>query len=312
MRDPYETLGVKPSATAAEIKAAYRKLAKTLHPDINPGNKKAETQFKDITAAYDLLSDPAKRARFDRQEIDAQGQETGRANMRGQSARQAGYEDFNAEDIFADLFGQARARNNAHFSRGYTGGFSGFEENEKRAGGKGSDITYTISIPFLEACLGSKRRITLTSGKTVDITIPPGTEDQQKLRLKGHGMASPMGVAGDALLLVQVEPHAFFTRQGPHIHLECPISLPEAVLGGSIKVPTLSGQVSLKVPKGTHSGTQLRLKGKGVVDAKTNEYGDQFVKLKIILPNVIDEKLANFMEKWAKDHAYETRKSLNS
>ena len=311
MPSPYDTLGVKRGATAEEIKAAYRSLAKKLHPDLNPGNKRIEQQFKDITAAYDLLSDADKRARYDRGEIDAQGNETGgfrySSGRTGKSGRGESFREFTADDIFADLFGQARAAKGR--SEGNFGGFGGFGNFSDQAG-RGSDVTYTITVPFAEACLGSKRRVTLASGKTMDVTIPKGTEHQQKLRLKGYGMTGFGGEpAGDAIIQVEVEPHPFFTRLGNDIHLELPVTLGEAVLGGTVKVPTLDGAVELKIPKAANTGTQLRLKGKGVADAQ-GQPGDQYVKLKIVLPDASDEKLSSFVEKWAKEFPYNPRKKL--
>lgn len=307
MRDPYDTLGVPRSASADEIKSAYRKLAKKLHPDVNPGKKDVEQKFKDVTAAYDLLSDKNKRARFDRGEIDAMGNERaftdaggpfgGGGNWR-HSARGAGggdpFAQFGGGDIFAEFMSGMRGR----------AGGAGM-------GGamRGPDVTYSLSIPFTEACLGGKRRVTMTNGKTIDVTIPPGTEEGNKLRLRGQGMAGTGGGAGDAIIELHVEPHAYFTRQGSDIHLEAPVSLPEAVLGASIKVPTLEGHVALKVPKGANSGTTLRLKGKGAPNAQ-GQRGDMFVKLLVVLPDPLPADLAEFTEKWAKKNPYDPRKKL--
>jgi DnaJ-class molecular chaperone len=307
MSDPYQILGVPKNASAAEIKSAYRKLAKKFHPDVNPGRKDIEQRFKEVTAAYDLLSDPGKRSRYDRGEIDAHGQERGFAGgpfgggYRGsRPGHGAGGEDpFSAfggmENIFAEFMGMGAGRQRPHGSGG-AGATSGM---------RGSDVTYSTTISFVEACLGGKKRVTLTNDRTLDITIPPGVEDGYKLRLKGQGLAGFGGMPGDAIIELRVEPHAFFTRKDKDVHLECPISLQEAILGATITVPTLTGHVTLKVPKGSNTGTILRLKGKG---AATAAPGDMFVKLKIVLPDPVPQDLTDFIEKWAKKNSYDPRK----
>jgi len=304
MRDPYQTLGVSKSASADEIKSAYRKLAKKLHPDMNPGRKDIEQKFKDITAAYDLLSDKDKRARFDRGDIDAQGNERGFAGAGAdpfggggtwRNYTQTGGDPFEqfggADDIFAQFMGGgARGRRGPSNIRG-------------------PDVTYSLAITFVEAAQGGKRRVTLSSGKTIDVTIPPGTEEGQKLRLRGQGMAGLGGGAGDAIIEMHIEPHPHFTRKGNDIHLDVPVSLPEAVLGANVKVPTLDGHVTVRVPKGANSDTLLRLKGKGIPFGR-GEHGDMFVKLKIMLPEPVPDDLAEFTEKWAKKNPYDPRKKL--
>jgi len=309
MRDPYQVLGLGRTASAEDIKLAYRRLAKQYHPDLNPGRAEIEQRFKEISAAYALLSDTTKRARFDRGEIDANGNERVDHPFR-RSSRRAGAHPFGgeggaSEDIFADLFGNAarrRAGGAAGGAGGGTGGTGGF-------GLSGSDINYSLTVPFLEAALGSKRRINLSNGKSLDVNIPPGTEDQQKLRLKGQGMAGPLGgAAGDAIVEINVEPHALFSRKGADIHLELPVSLPEAVLGATIKVPTLDGAVALKVPPGSNSGSVLRLKGKGINNDKAKLQGDQYVTLKVVLPDPPDTDLVQFLERWSQTHTYDVRK----
>jgi DnaJ-class molecular chaperone len=305
MLDPYQTLGVSKSASADEIKSAYRKLAKKLHPDVNPGKKDIEQKFKDVTAAYDLLSDKDKRARYDRGEIDAQGNERGFAGAGADPFGGGGtwrsythsgngdpFEQFGgADDIFAQFMSGARGGRRASPNI------------------RGPDVTYSLAIPFVEASLGGKRRVTLSSGKEIDVTIPPGTLEGNKLRLRGQGMAGLGGPAGDAIIEMHVEPHPFFTRKDNDIHLEVPISLPEAVLGATIKVPTLDGHVTVKVPKGANTDTVLRLKGKGVPLSKTT-YGDMFVKLKLVLPEPMPADLAEWIETWAKKKPYDPRKKL--
>lgn len=302
MRDPYQVLGVDKSVSADELKSAYRKLAKKLHPDVNPGKKDIEQKFKEVTAAYDLLSDPAKRARFDRGEIDGQGNERGFSgahagggdpfggwrSRRGSNAGPDPFGGINPEDIFAEFMGGGRG------GRG------------SQSAARGSDVTYSLNVPFIESCLGGKRRVTLASGKTIDVTIPPGTIEGHKLRLRGQGQAGSAG-AGDAIVEIHIEPHAYFTRKDNDIYLDAPISLPEAILGASIKVPTLNSTVAVKVPQGTNSDATLRLKGKGVPTGKGDAAGDMFVKLKIMLPETISDDLTEFIEKWSKKNAYNPR-----
>jgi len=297
MRDPYEIIGVPRSATAEEIKQAYRNLAKKLHPDLNPGNKKAEQSFKELSAAYDLLSDPDKKVRFDRGEIDASGAERPRdqpfyrAYAEGdQGARYRRFEGEDnpfADDVFADLFGAA--------------GRQGIRL-------RGADVSYALEIDFLEAANGATRRLTLGDGKTLDVTIPPGTENGQILRLKGQGHARlGGGPSGDAFIEIRVRPHPLFTRVGNDIHVELPVSLPEAVLGSSVSLPTVDGKVVLKIPAGSNTGTQLRLKGKGTLNQATHQRGDHLVKLRVVLPDLVDSELKEFIERWSAAHPYDVR-----
>lgn len=307
MRDPYLTLGVPRTATSDDVKKAYRKLAKEHHPDLKPGVSGDEERFKEISAAYAILSDPDKRARYDRGEIDANGTERHdpRSGYRGPGARGraagAGPDDggfgFGPEDFFHDLFGRKRQ---AGASASGTG--AGVKA-------KGSDIAYSLTIPFLDAAQGTKRRISLSNGKSIDVAVPPGTEDQQKLRLKGQGLPGLGGAgAGDAIVEINVEPHPFFTRQDGDIHVEVPVTLYEAVLGASIRVPTVSGPVSVKVPPGSNTGSMLRLRGKGVVSQKSKQTGDQYVKLKVVLPDPPDSELVKIIEDWGKTRSYDVRK----
>lgn len=308
MKDLYQILGVKKGASAEEIKSAYRKLAKQLHPDLNPGNQEVEQRFKEVSQAYSILSDAEKRRRYDAGEIDASGQETMRRggfyrNHAGGGPGAGKYEHFDfggqeAEDIFSDLFGG--------FSR------RGGGRRGARVRQRGTDISYSLRVGFTDAALGARKRVQLSDGKTLDVNIPAGTADGQTLRLKGQGMQGfGGGEAGDALIKIEVEPHRFFTRQGNDIHLELPVTLAEAVLGASIAVPTLEGKVSMKIPPGSTSGTTLRLKGKGVPAGRPHKdggkQGDFYVKLKVALPEKPDEELRRFLEDWAPKHAYDPR-----
>jgi len=295
MRDPYEILQVARTASADEIKKAYRKLAKKLHPDLNPGNKAVEQQFKEVSAAYDLLSDPEKRRRYDRGEIDASGMERPQRSYyrnyaeAGDGAKywDFGSETFSAEDLFADLFGSRRGRGRGVRMRG-------------------ADVTYTTTVDFLDAARGARRRITLEDGKALDITIPPGTEDGQTLRLKGQGRPGVGGgEAGDAFIEIRVLPHPYFTRQGNDVHLDLPVTLPEALLGATVTVPTIEGKVSLKIPPGSNTGTTLRLRGRGI--AREGQRGDQYVKLRVMLPERPDRDLTDFIRRWAEANPYDVR-----
>ncbi|AWK85635.1 DnaJ C-terminal domain-containing protein [Azospirillum thermophilum] len=315
MRDPYSILGIGRSASTEDIKKAYRKLAKQYHPDLKPGDAANEERFKEISAAYTLLSDPEKRARYDRGEIDGSGQDRhagfgargGGGRGRAYSGAGRGGDDsfFSSDDWFSDLFGGGRRRPGGGAGAGAGGGTGGSSGPKAR----GSDIAYSVTVPFLEAATGTKRRINLSNGKSIDVTVPAGTEDQQKLRLKGQGLPGLGGMpAGDAIVEVHVEAHPFFTRQNSDIHVELPITLNEAVLGATIRVPTVSGPVALKVPPGSNTGSVLRLRGRGVMNQQTREPGDQYVKLKVVLPDPPDAELVRFMEQWAKTRSYDVRR----
>lgn len=299
MNDPYQILGVNKKASAEEIKAAYRKMAKKLHPDLNPGNREIENKFKEATAAYEFLSDTDKRRKYDLGEIDANGQPRFRQarNPYGRAGARNGdfvFEDEStnfAEDIFRDVFGFGKTRGQPNMRM------------------RGADVSYRAEIDFIEAALGGRKRLSLADGKVLEISIPAGTESGQTLRLKGQGLGGTGGGAsGDAFIEVTVKPHSYFVRDNIDIHLEVPVTLAEASQGATITVPTVQGKVSLKIPAGSSSGTQLRLRGKGV--AKGNAIGDQYVKLSIMLPPKIDPELNAAIEKSAKLYPYQVRQKF--
>ena len=303
MRDPYEILGVSKSASADDIRAAYRSLAKKLHPDLNPSDKKAEDKFKEVSAANELLSDKEKRAKFDAGVIDEAGNEKPqqRQYYRDYAGANAGanganpnYESASAfsdmdgmDDILAEMLGrQANARRNA----------------------RGQDVHYRLSVPFLDAVNGATQRLNLPDGSTIDVKIPAGINDGQSIRLKGKGGPSQgTGTTGDARVEILILPHPFFTRVGDDLLLELPISIKEAALGGPIKAPTASGTVILNIPANSNSGSQLRLKGKGVAGR-----GDLLVKLRVVLPKRADQQLNDFLKSWSPDSADDPRGGMLS
>lgn len=295
MRDPYDVLGVPRGASPEEIKRAYRRLAKKFHPDLNPGNTRIEQTFKEVAIAHDVLGDAEKRARFDRGEIDATGAEQPRRSYYKNYAQGdwgGRYRGFDGEDAFFDdeLFGDL---------------FRGKGPGTRI---RGADVSYAAEADLIEVAKGAKRRLTLSDGKTLEFSIPSGTEDGQTLRLKGQGRPGLGGApAGDAFIEIRVRPHPLFTREGNDIHIELPISLPEAVLGGTVELPTVEGKIAIKIPPGVNSGTLMRLKGKGVVNQTTQRSGDQIVTLKIVLPNAIDKELRDFIERWSLSHPYDVR-----
>jgi DnaJ-class molecular chaperone len=301
VKDPYETLGIARTASQDDIRKAYRRLAKKLHPDLHPGNKAFEEKFKELSIANSLLADEDKRKRFDAGEIDALGAEVPKQQFYKDYADQAtpghayenpsSFQDFaDSDDIFAALFKrQARQSRNV----------------------RGADLRYRLPINFLDAILGSTKRITVPDGGTLDVNIPAGIKDGQTLRLKGKGSLSPgEGQAGDALVEVSVKPHRFFSRIGDNIHLELPITLSEAVLGARIQVPTPSGSVMLTIPKGSNTGSTMRLKGKGV--PHRGGHGDEFIILKVMLPTNPNVELENFLSTWAHGPNYDPRKGMQA
>jgi DnaJ-class molecular chaperone len=307
MTDPYSVLGVPRTASDDDIRKAFRKLAKKHHPDLNPGDKAAEAKFKEVSQANDLLSDAEKRRRFDAGEIDATGQEmpprgfyrdqAGARGFGGKYERAGAHESFvDMGGVFSEMFGERHG-----FGGGVGGGFDM----------GGMPVTYSLRVPFLVGARGGKQRVTLPDGKTLDIDVPEGTTDGQTLRLKGQGMPGTQGrPAGDAYVEIHVDPHAFFQPRDNDIHVELPVTLTEAALGGKVRVPTVGGPVMLNVPAGSNTGTSLRLKGRGLLDRKSGQRGDQYVKLKIVLPDQPDDKLKAFLEGWEAGRSHDPRKEM--
>jgi DnaJ-class molecular chaperone len=304
--DLYQRLGLKRGASEAEIKKAYRSLAKQLHPDRNKDNPKTAERFAQVTAAYDLLSDKDKRARYDRGEIDEEGNPkmpfgggfggySSGAGPRPEAGPQ-GFENFNfggadagdLSDLFEGIFGAAGA------ARGRGGGpFSGFRQRAQPQ--KGADVGYRLKVSFDDAVALKPQRITLADGKTIDLKLPQGIEDGTKIRLSGKGQEGPAG-RGDAIVTIEIAPHRFFRREGNNIRVDLPVTLKEAVLGAKVKVPTPEGPVMLTIPRGTSSGKVLRLKGRGFT-AKEGKRGDQLITVEIHVP-VSDPALQQFAEGW--------------
>lgn len=298
--DPYAVLGVKRDASAEEIKRAFKKLARKLHPDLNPGDRAAEERFKSVAAAHDLLGDPEKRARFDRGEIDASGQERAQPRYWRDHAGSAGdrhasgtgFGEFvDADDLLAEMFGRATRRGSGEAFRM-----------------RGTDQRARLHLDFLDAINGGSQRLTLPDGGTVDVRIPAGVHDGQVLRLRGRGEPGiGGGEAGDLLVEIEVGGHHRFTRRGDDIHLELPVSVTEAVLGAKVEVPTPAGPVSVAVPPGSNTGTVLRLKGRGVPHAD-GKRGDAYAELRVFLPDTPDPALEAFLRDWPAGRAHDPRK----
>lgn len=304
MRDPYLVLGVDSKTSAEDVKKAYRKLAKKYHPDFHPGDKEMEKKFKEISVAYDILGDAEKRRKFDMGEIDAGGNERQPNPFRnrrpgGNSGAGADpFSSFFSEDIFGDFFGAKKA--------GAKGGARGGTKIQ------GADINYSLRISFLDAVRGVKRQINLDAYKTLNITIPAGTRDGDMLRLKGQGKPGINGgPSGDAFIEIHVDADDFYEVRKNDIYIELPITLDEAVLGTSVTVPTVDGKVSVNIPPNSNTGNALRLKNKGILDPKSKIRGDQYVRLKVVLPEKPDKDLTHFVEKWAKKNSYDVRREFN-
>jgi len=300
MTDPYDVLGLSKAATEAQIKAAFKKLARKHHPDLRPGDTSAIARFKEITAAHDLLKDPETRRRFDAGEIDATGAE--------QRPQQPFYRDF-AEDGHAAQDGFPDAATMEDFLARAFGAQQGRARAYPRA--RGQDVSYTLPVNFLDAANGAARTITLADSKTLQVTIPAGAEDRQMLRLKGQGMPGyGGGTPGDAYVELHIEPHAFFQRKDDNIHVDLPVTLREAVLGARIEVPTVAGPVAMTIPAGSNTGTVLRLKDRGLRNRKTGERGHQFITLRAVLPTESEPDLVAFLQGWTPLHPDTPRKEM--
>lgn len=299
MEDPYDVLGVRRGDSDETIRAAYRKLAKKHHPDLNPGKADAAERFKAINAAHALLSDPVKRGKFDRGEIDAAGNEIPPQHPTwrdfGDAAgdegvhRYRGGATLNAEDL-ESLFGAAfRDR---------------FERDANR---RGRDAHYSLTVDFIDAARGAVRRLTLPDGRTLDVTIPAGMRDGHVLRLKGQGEPGQgSGSPGDALIEISVAPHTLFRRVGDEVEIDLPITLQEAVLGASVEVPTIKGKVLLKIPPNSNNGRRMRLVGRGIAG------GNQVVVLNVELPQQDEPELTAFLRTWKPAHTYNPRAEMEA
>lgn len=302
-KDLYQELGVSRTADAETVRRAYRKLAKDLHPDRNPGDKAAEDRFKSINAAFDVLGDTEKRAKYDRGELDADGRETGFGRAGGgfgggpfNAGGGAGgrFEGADFDDILGQMFGG--------------GGPFGGVGAAARGAGRGSDVRARLEIDLEDAILGGKKRIAFSDGRTIEVSIPPGAADSQTLRLKGQGAPGRSGVSGDALIELVVRPHPVFRREGADLHMDLPVSIPDAVLGAKVEARTPEGEVTLTVPKGSNSGKTLRLKGRGAADPESGKRGDLFVRLLLMLPDTPDPELEAFAETWRRERPYTPRR----
>jgi DnaJ-class molecular chaperone len=322
MRDPYQVLGVPKGASASNIKSAFRRLAKKLHPDANKNDPKLAAQFAELNSAYEILGDDAKRKAFDRGEIDAEGKPRfqgfpgfdgaqaggggGRGGFEGFHFNQrggarpgtgGGFSGFGGgiDDILKDLMGGARGgRARTHF------------ETDDFGGGVGQDIAASLTVSLADLAKGTSR-VRLPTGKDLEVKLPAGLTDGQQIRLKGQGMAGPGGM-GDVIITVTVGRHPVFERDGANLRLDLPVTLYEAVLGGKVRVPTLDGAVELAIPAGTNSGRTFRLKGKGLPGK--GEKGDLLATVRIMLPDRKDADLDELMRKWRDQHAYDPRKDL--
>jgi DnaJ-class molecular chaperone len=306
--DPYKTLGIARDASAEEIRKAYRKLAKQLHPDLNPGNATAEERFKAVSAANALLSDPVARGKFDRGEIDAEGHErrpqdgtrgpSYREYAEAETGRRYAWREEDLSDLFSSVFGE--------------GGFDEARSSGAKRARRGHNEHYTLTIEFLDAVNGAVPRLTLPDGRVLDVKIPPGTVDGQTLRLRGQGgRGTNSGPNGDALIDIQVKPHRFFTRDDQDIRLDLPVSLSEAVLGGPVEVPTPQGKVRMHVPKHSDSGTKLRLRGRGVAAHGKVAAGDLYATLRVAIGKP-DTALEEFLRSWKPEPAPDPRRTMET
>jgi DnaJ-class molecular chaperone len=320
MRDPYDLLGVSKTASAADIKSAYRKLAKKLHPDANKHDPKAASRFADLNTAYEIVGDPDKRRAFDRGEIDGDGKPRFHGFGRG------GPGGFGGGGFESFTWGSDGSQRSGGRAGGpFRGGFGGFEDILKEAFGRGgrpggpggfepddfgaaSDLAASLTISLAEAAMGVKKRVVLPTGKEVDVKIPAGLAEGQTIRLKGQGYPAAGGGAGDVLITVTVASHPLFERDGADLRLELPVTLYEAVLGAKVRVPTLDGAVELAIPAGTSSGRIFRLKGKGFPGK--DRVGDLLASVRIVLPEGKDAALEELMKRWREARPYDPRKGM--
>ncbi|MXQ12927.1 DnaJ C-terminal domain-containing protein [Microvirga makkahensis] len=306
MRNPYDVLGVSRSASEAEIKKAFRKLAKSYHPDSNKNDPKAKDKFAEANAAYEILGDAEKRAQFDRGEIDAEGKPRfqGFEGFGGRGTGAQGFEGFGfgggpfgrrgargftggeTSDFFSELFGEAFR----------SAGADGMRQQSRANSQKGADVSATLTVTLEEVAAEAKKRIRLPTGRDVDVVIPKGVTDGQVIRLRGLGQGAPGVNPGDALLTIQIAPHERFTMEGANLRHRLPIQLEEAILGGPVRIPTLTGAVSMNIPPMTDSGRTFRLRGKGL-PMKGGGHGDLLVTVEIRLPQVVDEELMDYARK---------------
>ena len=299
--DLYSILGVSREASQDEIKRHYRKLAKELHPDLNPDDEVIADRFKRVSAAHAILSDPKKRASYDLGEIDENGEprhhhgfHPGFGGARGARSQGGAFDEDVLQGLFAEMFGQG-GRGGGGFSRPM----------------RGDDISYKLRISLEEAARGGKKRVTMGDGQVLDLTIPIGIDDGQTLRLRGKGREGRHGgPSGDALVEISLLPHPLFERRGKDVHLDLPISIVEAALGAKIDIPTIDGKVAMTIPKGANSGATLRLKGKGIAGPKGGAAGNQYVRLKVVMPKTVDADLEAFLRTWSENHPYDPRADL--
>ena len=317
-RDPYTVLGVSKSAKADDIKKAFRRLAKKYHPDQNKDDPKAKEKFAEANQAYEILGEEVKRKQFDRGEIDAEGKPRGFEGFPGGGARPGGGNQgggefefgpggfrqrgasggFDASDIFSELFGGGRGAGPGARTR-------------QRPQQAGEDLQASLSVSLEEAVRGATKRVAMPTGKALDVTIPAGIEDGKQIRLKGQGNPSPFGgPAGDAIVTVKVAPHTLFKVDGRDLRIDLPLTLYEAVLGGPVEVPTLTGRIELNIPAGTSGGRTLRLRGKGLPASGSNPAGDLFVTMKIVLPEASDSELETLMKTWREKKPYRPRDKM--
>ncbi len=330
MRDPYDVLGVSKTASPADIKSAFRRQAKKLHPDANKHDPKAATRFAELNAAYEILGEDDKRKAFDRGEIDAEGKPRFQGFEGFGRGGPGGFGDGNFETFSFGRDGFQRSSGRAGGGGGSFRGFGGFEDILKEAfgargrrgagggfdqedfgrgqGGQGGDVAASLTITLPDAAKGAKTRVQLPNGKEVEVKIPAGLADGQTIRLKGQGLPGPGGRTGDVMITVSVAPHPLFAREGADLRLELPITLYEAALGGKVRVPTLDGAVELAIPPGTNSGRTFRLKGKGF-PAKAGT-GDLLATVRIMLPEGGDTDLDELMRKWREKKPYDPRKGM--